>query len=296
MFLPFFWALLSSLLDVLDTVTYKTAADISAKMRADFNLLYFLGYCIVLIVTPAFFLFFHGDIVRDMLAVSNSWKDAAIFLAITVSTIGLGNLLTKAYSFEKISVLAPYTQVSQISSILFGFLLFRSQTTYQQLAAAFVASMIILFSNMEKGKLRFNKYCLILGAGEMLRSIATLLSAYVASTYHPFSIVSFQNFLGFLILGAYFLFRPKGFVFPKEKPERKKFVWSTVIPSLCWVFVTAISLYLYQEIGVVATILLSMITLAVTLVASYLIYHDVPRKKDVVTTSLVLLCIGVGFV
>lgn len=153
--------------------------------------------------------------------------------------------------------------------------------------------MIILFSNMEKGKLRFNKYCLILGAGEMLRSIATLLSAYVASTYHPFSIVSFQNFLGFLILGAYFLLKPKGFVFPKEKSERKKFVWSTVIPSLCWVFVTAINLYLYQEIGVVATILLSMITLAVTLVASFLIYHDVPRKKDVVTTSLVLLCIGV---
>lgn len=89
MFLPFFWALLSSLLDVLDTVTYKTAADISAKMRADFNLLYFLGYCIVLVVTPAFFLFFYGDLVRDMLAVSHSWKDAAIFLAITASTIGL---------------------------------------------------------------------------------------------------------------------------------------------------------------------------------------------------------------
>lgn len=119
MFPPFVWALASSLLDVLDTVTYKKAADISAKIHADFNLLYFLGYCIVLVVTPAFFLFFHADLVRDLLTVTHSWRDALIFVGIAVCTIGLGNLLTKAYSFEKISVLAPYTQVAQISSIVF---------------------------------------------------------------------------------------------------------------------------------------------------------------------------------
>ncbi len=80
------------------------------------------------------------------------------------------------------------------------------------------------------------------------------------------------------------------------KPERSAFVWSTVVPSLCWVFVTAINLYLYQEIGVVATILLSMITLAVTLTASYFVHKDLPSRKDVTVTALVLLCIGVGFV
>lgn len=157
------------------------------------------------------------------------------------------------------------------------------------------ATIVIVLSNVEKGKLKFNKYCVMLGIGEALRSVATLLSVFVASTYHPFSIVGIQNLFGFLILGAYFLRRPKGFVLPR-KGHRAKFSWSITIPSLCWVFVTAISLYLYQEIGVVATILLSMITLAVTLAASYFIYRDVPRKKDVVTTALVMLCIGVGFV
>lgn len=293
---PFVWAMTSSLLDVLDTVVYKKAADISAKMRADFNLLYFIGYCIVLVITPTFFLFFHRELLRDLAAVTGSLRDLAIFSAITLSTIGLGSLLTKAYSFEKISVLAPYTQVSQISSILFGFLIFRSQTSVLQLVAALAASMVILFSNVDAGKLRFNRYCLMLGAGEMLRSVATLLSAYVASTYHPFSIVAFQNFLGFLFLGAYFIARPKGFVFPHTKAERVTFAWSTAIPSLCWVFVTAINLFLYQEIGIVATILLSMITLAVTVTASYFVHKDVPEKKDMITAALVLLCIGVGFV
>lgn len=119
MFLPFFWALLSSLLDVLDTVTYKTAADISAKMRADFNLLYFLGYCIVLVVTPAFFLFFRESLVEDAVRLAHSFADVAVFAGIAASTILLGWFLTKAYSFEKISVLAPYSQVSRICTIVF---------------------------------------------------------------------------------------------------------------------------------------------------------------------------------
>ncbi|MDQ1343704.1 MAG: hypothetical protein QG650_424 [Patescibacteria group bacterium] len=285
------YALVSSLLDVLDTVVYKRAADISSKTKQDVNFLYFFGYLIVLALTPIFFLFFPTEFVRDFLSVGASWKFFLIFAFIAAATIICGGFLTYAYSHEKISVLTPYTQISEILCVLSGFVLFRSETSMNAFVGAIVASLVIFFSNFDwKKGFRFNKYCLLLAVSETFRAIAAVTSAFLVGLYHPFSIVFIQNSFGFVILGAYFLFRPRGFRIPAKR-HRFPFVWTNVVSNFCWIFVTAINLFLYREIGLVLAILVSMITLAVTLAASYLVYGDKPDKKDIIVAILVMFCI-----
>lgn len=285
------YALVSSFLDVLDTVVYKRAADISKKTKQDVNFLYFFGYFIVLVLSPVF-VFFFPEILSEAARLAAEWKVAAIFLFITVATIVCGGFLTYAYSNEKISVLTPYSQVSEILCVLLGFVIFHDGTSINSFVAAAVASAVIFFSNYDrKVGFHFNKYCLVLTVSEVFRAGAAIASAYLVASFHPFSIVFIQNSLGFVILGAYFIFRPKGFKIPK-KNLRAPFVWTNVVSNLCWIFVTAISLFLYREIGLVLAILVSMVTLAVTLAASYLVYGDKPSKKDIIVASLVMACIA----
>ncbi len=61
---------------------------------------------------------------------------------------------------------------------------------------------------------------------------------------------------------------------------------------MLWMLSSTIGLVLYSEIGIVATILLSMISLGVTLALSYLFYKDKPSGRDVSVAVLVVLCIA----
>lgn len=78
--------------------------------------------------------------------------------------------------------------------------------------------------------------------------------------------------------------------------KRKQFLGGLFVTNMLWIFSCGIGLFLYSSIGLVATVLLSMVSLVVALVLSYLFYEDRPSKKDVVVAVIVMTCIGASSV
>jgi drug/metabolite transporter (DMT)-like permease len=290
--LNFLLSLVASLSDSVDLVAYKRASEIASEERLDDNFLYFFGYAVVLAVFPVFFFFMPETVKTDFPLLFTHWQNLALLVLLVVPSFTAGAFWSAAYANERISVLAPYSQLAEILTIVFGFFLFRGATTWAAFGWALVAAGVIFASNYQWGKrFVFNKFCLLLAVSESFRTVSNLVSAFVVEKVHPLSLVFAQCFVGFAILLGYFAARKwKGFRLPKR--HRNPLVLGTVVSNLLWILVTGIGLYLYKEAGVVNAILLSMVALSVGLAASYFVYGDKPAKKDIATAAVVLLCIA----
>lgn len=94
-----------------------------------------------------------------------------------------------------------------------------------------------------------------------------------------------------MFLAVYGYFHIKDFRLPNVG-QRKPFLVGLFVTNMLWIFSCGIGLFLYSSIGLVATVLLSMISLVVALVLSYLFYKDRPSTRDVVVAVIVMACIG----
>lgn len=287
----YFLALLGSLLDVTDTVIYKRVAEITERERIDRNFLFFLGYVFVLAVLPAFWFFLSKDFLSDVSKTVTDLRVPLLLATVSGASIAAGYFNSYAYANEKISSLAPYSQVSSILSIVMGFFLFRETTDVAVFVGAVVASVAIFLSNIRGGRLAFGKYQIALSVSGAFAAVAAIASAYLVEIMSPFGLVFGQAAFGLVILAVYGFFHRKDFRLP-TKGNRKPFVWGLFTTNMLWVFSCGIGLFLYSSIGIVAAILLSMISLVVALVLSYLFYKDRPSTRDVLVAVVVMLCIG----
>ncbi len=288
-------SLFAAVLDSIDLVAYKRASEIAAEERLDDNFLYFFGYAVVIATFPIFFFVFPEIVSEDFPKLFADVRNVSLLFLLTIPSIVSGALWSYAYANEKISVLAPYSQLSEILTVVAGFFLFVGTPT-ASFVFALLALGVIFVSNYEYGKrLAFNRSCLVLSISEFFRAASVLVSAFLVVSVNPFSVIYAQCFVGIGLLAAYFGFRRfRGFRIPVE--HRKTFVIGTVTSNLFWILVTGIGLYLYKEVGVVTAILLSMVSLGVGLTASYFVYGDRPKKKDVAVAVAVLLCIAAASV
>lgn len=158
----YFLALFGSLLDVTDTVIYKRVAEITERERIDRNLLFFIGYVFVMMTLPAFWIFLSDDFSKDVAAMLADYRVPLLMAVVSAASIAAGYFNSYAYANEKISALAPYSQVASIVSVVIGFFLFRETTGIGVFIGAIVASVAIFVSNVRDGKLTFGKYQIIL--------------------------------------------------------------------------------------------------------------------------------------
>lgn len=108
---------------------YKRVAEITEKERIDRNFLFFLGYAFVLMALPFAWLAYSADFSGDFAKLLSDFKVPALLLLVSLSSIAAGYFNSYAYANEKISVLAPYSQISEILAIVIGFFLFRETTS-----------------------------------------------------------------------------------------------------------------------------------------------------------------------
>lgn len=233
-----------------------------------------------------------------------SWKGFFILLSdyrlmlmligMVIADITQVTLWSHAYANEKISVLAPYEQTSAILGIVLGFFLFPWTTDWRTLVAALVATFVLWLSNLENWKFQFNKNCLILITSQVFLTINILLGAGLVQKFSPLSMTVGSVVVAFVLLGIYFIPRRKLLTFPKTRHDIKTYWINDGTSNISWIITILISLFMYSEVGVTLTILLSMGVMIISFIASYIIYRDIPSRKNVIVSFLILICISIG--
>ncbi|MDD5770155.1 MAG: hypothetical protein PHE25_04240 [Candidatus Gracilibacteria bacterium] len=294
-FITLFSVLFASISDVFDTIVFKKVSEIAIKSNMNKLSLSFIDYCILLLF---FFLpisFFTFGILswQSFFTIITNPVFAFMLIGMSIARITTVNFQTIAYANEKISVLIPYSQVSPMLGIILGFVLFPEITDWRTLIFALLASTILLLSNLQKGKFRFNKFCLIFVIAEISQAIQFILAAKLVQSFFPLSVTLGGVVIGFLFLSIYFSFNFKKLKLPK-KEYTKLYLINDGASNLFWIINTLISLFLYKEVGVTLTILLSMISIIASFTAAYLFYKDIPSRKNIIISILIVVCISFG--
>lgn len=173
-------------------------------------------------------------------------------------------------------------------------MLFPGVTDWKTFLCAIIASIILWLSNLEGGKFYFNKYCLVLLVSEIAQTIQFLLAAKLVEQFPPLSVALGGVVVGFFLLVLYFIPYGKQLRLPNERADMLSYWKNDGASNAFWMMNTIISLFLYQEVGVTLTILLSMGVLIASFIASYFFYKDIPSRKDVMISILIIVCISLG--
>lgn len=213
------------------------------------------------------------------------------------SILGIGTGLVSQYAYknEKVSVLTPFGEVGRIFTIVLGFLFF-SGTSVSSFIFALLAASVLILSSVDLRTFHINKYCFaLLGVG-LVRATNTMLIGYVISRVTAFTLISVDLLIVSIILFLFLLLSPRFSILTTEKNTFAPIFGLISINNAFWLVSYAITLFLMKDLGIVITSLLGMITMAMTILSSYVFFRDIPARKDIAVTIIILCCIVGGTV
>lgn len=278
------WALLVSLWDI----TYKKSIVISWKKLSD-DWYQFLSWIVSLIVTSIVYLsaiIFSFQELPEFFSI----KSLLIFLVVWIISVIWDYLLAYAFKNEKISVLTPYEEFETIFTVIFGFLFF-SWVSITSFICVLIAWTVLTIWSIDFKKFKFNKYALIVTIWSLLFALKSNLLAYllIDIAFSPLDSIFYSSIFAFLVALIIILIK-KEFSKSFKKSNNKIFLFistENIIRFLVW-FVYA---YLINDVWIVQTTLLWLLTVFSNMAFAYLVFKEVPAKKDYIVAFFVILCI-----
>lgn len=281
------WALLVSLWDI----TYKKSIVISWKKLSD-DWYQFLSWVVSLIVTSIVYL---SAIIFSFQELPSffSIKSLLIFLVVWIISVIWDYLLAYAFKNEKISVLTPYEEFETIFTVIFGFLFF-SWVSITSFICVLIAWTVLTIWSIDFKKFKFNKYALIVTIWSLLFALKSNLLAYllIDIAFSPLDSIFYSSIFAFLVALIIILIKNE-FSKSFKKSNNKIFLFistENIIRFLVW-FVYA---YLINDVWIVQTTLLWLLTVFSNMAFAYLVFKEVPAKKDYIIAFLVIICVVLG--
>lgn len=195
------------------------------------------------------------------------------------------------YREEKISVLMPYTNISNILTIILSFFIFSDVSVITFSITIFTILVIILFS-IDFKILRFPRNILKMFFSEIITTFICLLVWYIIIHYSDWILFVFDFTMWttiLIILSLYFWYFS----------HLKKINNSYYLPRLTWSFLWwwsyALSLIIISNLWLSVSILLWFIWMWITLLLSFLILKDKPWKKDLILTVIVTVLVWIWY-
>lgn len=226
---------------------------------------------------------------------SNAFYDSWIdyFLVFLTFWIYYFTTMTKyyVYSKEKISNLVPYDSISRILTVLFWVLIMNDQISTTSLILNIITIIIIVWFSIDPKKLSLSRNILLYIIIQILSAVAILITAFFlvnnSAIDYYFAYVVISIFLMTIICYIWNKF-------VDVKNLNRTFYFSSFISSLgrlSWL----ISILLIKEIWLTLTTLLSFLGIGVSLASSYILFRDIPSKKNIFLTIIVTLLVFLGF-
>lgn len=221
----------------------------------------------------------------------------AIFLSLFFYTIGR-YFHAKIFKIEKITYLLPYENLSKIFTIIFSFYLFSDISTLSFFITLVTIFVIIIFS-LDFKNIGFSKNILIFSFSHLLFAIWNLIVGYILLETSKWGLwVSGYSFITtYLVMGVVIFFIP--FFVLKWFQELKKvdfgfYTYRSISWFLSW-FSWFLSLVVISYLGLSISVLLSFLWIFSTLFFAFFILRDIPRKKDIILTIIILTLISLWF-
>ena len=276
------WALFSTIIASVSRVLFKKTT--YYKLSTEHNELIGLFWWIIWIYVLFLFWLF------DLQLKSNF--DYFIIFALILFFHPVLYIRMYVFSKEKISTLVPYQNISPILTVIFAFIFLWENISHVSFWIFILIISLLIYSSTRWKSLVFNKNIFIFVGGEFIVAMYNVLVAYVliwnlTSTYFIVYILSCLLIYSWIVFLQYMM--------SKFQSELDKTFYTYRLLSSMWWTSWLIWIILITEYWIIVTTLLWFFWLAVTLLSSYLIYRDIPSKKDLLVTITVSVLVEIWF-
>ena len=112
-------------------------------------------------------------------------------------------------------------------------------------------------------------------------------------TMSGLELASYESILSILIFFTIFVFTRHLGNFGKNPKAFYRYRYTgSIVGDVSWI----LGLILVAELGIITSSILSLITMATTLIMGYFFLHDRPEKKDVVFAVFIVILICIGYI
>lgn len=268
------WAILSTFLSSIAKVFFKktTQYNIKTELNDLFGHFWAILWLIAIIVLWKFNLFL------------SNWLDYLLIFITFV--LFLFNVKINQYVVkqETISALIPFENLWKVLTVLFWvFLLWDQISSVSLWMFLWVVLLIMLFS-LDLKHLKFSKNILLYCLAQIFVAIANLIIWYILISnssldyYTVYTIIS----LIFMMVLCWFMW-----LYKTIKDLDKWYYINRGLSSLNWIS-WIIWILLIKELWLSVTTLLSFLWIWISLITSYIIFKDVPTKKNIFLTIAIL--------
>jgi len=282
MFYWVIWALLVSLWDI----AYKKAVLVSENKISDLWYQFISWSVSLFLITLVYF----WSILFWFQKYSNVFNFKVIWLLFLVWFISIfvSSLFAYAYKNEKLAVLAPYQESETIFTVLFWFLFF-SNVSIESCIYVIIAWIILIIWSLDFKNLTFNKYAFAIIFWSFIYALKANLLALVLVSITPLDSLFYSNVFAFLCALSIITFK-------KETKTAvawtdKKMLLYMNSESLTRLLVWFVYAFMVNEVWIIMTTLLWLLTIFSNMFFAYLVFKEVPAKKDYLVAFLVIVCI-----
>ena len=268
------WALASSLFDIVRKHVYHRADRAGVSMIA---LMALVDVFIVPVALVAHLLL--GETARIDLS-GYTLGSPLLWCLVVVSVLGYSGAIVDqyAYTHERISVLLPFGSLQTVLSVVFGFLLFRGDTSMLSLGLAIGAACVLFVANFDFRTYTMNRYTLMVCFTRVCYTAEELLIVYLLFSTNPLSIILVKSCILTLFGVIILTVRREWGVFARR--DVMALYPYLLANTIIWMGGYMISLYIITEIGIVNKTLLGMLGITTTLALAYVCFRDRPSAKS----------------
>lgn len=284
-------AILSTIFSSLSNIYFKKSLKYNINLWNNDFLWQILPLLLFLFVY--FFVWFNFDtqLYLDAKVIS------LIFLSLCFYTIWK-YYYSRIFKVEKITYLLPYINLEKIFTVVFSFFLFKDITNTTFFIIILTIFLIISFS-IDYKNIKFSKNILIFSFSQLLYAIGNIIMWYVLLEVAKWWlwVSGFSFITTYLFIWVVLLFIP--FLYFKWFLELKQtdswFYTSRWISSILWRGSWFLSMVVIADLGLSISVLLSFLWLFSTIFFAFFLLKDIPTKKDIILTILVLILISAWF-
>jgi drug/metabolite transporter (DMT)-like permease len=211
-----------------------------------------------------------------------------IFALVVVVSIVANLLIFYSLKRENVTEFEPIWLMQSIFVIILAFILFKSERNLLVFGLAMVASLALIVAHVKKEHLVFDKYIVSALLGSFLFAVELILSKPILQFYNPFTFY-FLRCLGVFII-CWILFKPDG------KDLDRKTEWTIISIGLMWAFYRAIMYYGFENIGVIFTTMLFILSAVFTFLFAVVFLKEKPTMRQIISTIVIVICVVLSVV
>jgi len=267
--------IIGSLLEAAGTILEKKVLRNNKMNSKNYATYEFLA--IVIVMAPFIYFFWHIDKSAFLL------KNVLILAFVIIVSVFANLLIFYSLKREKVTEFEPIWLMQSIFVIIFAFVFYKSERNWILFGLAMVANIALILAHVRKHHLVMNKYILAALFGSFLFAVELVASKLILSFYNPFAFYFIRCF--FILLICYVAFRPTG------SDLNKKTSWMIISIGAMWAIYRAIMYYGYQNLGVVLTALLFVLSPVFVFIFAVVFLREKPDWRQIVSTAVIVVCV-----